>query len=345
MSKALQWPEGTRKAARPALSLVSRKGIRTAFDAGVRDTDMQTPEPPRMARFVAAAVLLHVGLAATLMLFHADPVPPEPPEVSFDVAFEGGGASDGSKGGRETPESTTAQNTSGAAQSDAAPPPNDPVELETPAATDAAPDMPLTVPRPTPRPVFHPNAKPPMPERPFEADVARTEQSPSPMEPVVSDPLPHSAPDPASAITIPATTDAGPEIADATMTKLNESGAGPERTINGHDNTGGNSGEAAGAGKNAEPGWTLGSANNPPPRYPYSARVKGWEGRVVLLVLVDPTGHVVSVEIAESAGRRTLDNAARDAVLNWIFKPGRKAGVPVKMTVRVPIQFQLSAAN
>lgn len=103
--------------------------------------------------------------------------------------------------------------------------------------------------------------------------------------------------------------------------------------------------EMADASETSAPGWTLGSTNNPPPRYPYSARVKGWQGRVVLLVLVDATGRVLSVDIAESAGRRTLDNAARDAVLNWIFVPGLQAGIPVKMTVRVPIQFQLSAPS
>ncbi|WP_421876069.1 TonB family protein [Pacificispira sp.] len=354
MSEAVQWPEELGRAARPALTLVSRNGMRAAFDAGARDTDAQVPEPPRMARFVTAALLMHVGLAAALTVLRVDPLPPEPPEIGFEVAFEGGGAGSGSMDGIENPESTAAQEPSGPAHSvvpdpDPVQAPTEPVpaqptatphpvEPDAPSATDAAPDMPLADTAPAPRPVFRPAAKPPMPARPLDADAVRAGHGLSPEKPAVPAPSPHLEPTPEPNMT-------AQPLSNAMSASSDEPGAGLERRIDGPANSGGSTGEAAGAGESAEPGWMLGSANNPPPRYPYSARIKGWEGRVVLLVLVDATGRVVSVEIAESAGRRTLDNAARDAVLGWIFEPGRKAGFPVKTTVRVPIRFQLSPAS
>ena len=85
----------------------------------------------------------------------------------------------------------------------------------------------------------------------------------------------------------------------------------------------------------------IASRGNRPPEYPARARRRGWEGRVVLRVRVAITGRALSVVTKYSSGYRVLDKAAREAVREWRFSPGRLAGVPVVTAVDVPIVFRL----
>ena len=108
-------------------------------------------------------------------------------------------------------------------------------------------------------------------------------------------------------------------------------------------------GTAAAARRGVPPGgrriaatFRLGSAENPRPRYPRLARVRGWEGRVVLLVTVDPKGTPATVEVEVSSGFASLDKAAVKAVRRWRFRPARLAGMSVTDTIRIPIRFELS---
>ena len=80
---------------------------------------------------------------------------------------------------------------------------------------------------------------------------------------------------------------------------------------------------------------------NPTPRYPDTARLRGYEGTVILEVLVDPSGRVGNLNIYKSSGYFILDRAAKASVKNWQFKPGRKGNTPIAMWVRIPIRFQL----
>jgi protein TonB len=80
---------------------------------------------------------------------------------------------------------------------------------------------------------------------------------------------------------------------------------------------------------------------NPPPGYPRLARKKGYEGTVVLSVLVDKNGQVDNLWVFTSSGYRLLDNAAVNAVRKWAFEPGMKGNKKVAMWVKVPIRFQL----
>jgi TonB family protein len=80
---------------------------------------------------------------------------------------------------------------------------------------------------------------------------------------------------------------------------------------------------------------------NPSPRYPARAVRRGWQGRVILDVEVLPSGKASSVAIAASSGYGVLDRSAREAVQNWRFKAPRRAGVPYRTKVRVPVQFKL----
>ena len=80
---------------------------------------------------------------------------------------------------------------------------------------------------------------------------------------------------------------------------------------------------------------------NPPPRYPTRAIRRGWQGRVILDVEVLPSGKPGLVGIAMSSGYGVLDRSARKTVQKWRFKAARRAGIPYRSKVRVPVQFKL----
>lgn len=80
---------------------------------------------------------------------------------------------------------------------------------------------------------------------------------------------------------------------------------------------------------------------NPPPKYPVLARRRGFQGNVVLEVLVGPIGNVIDLRVLSSSGYPILDRAAKSSVKNWTFEPGMRGQEKVKMWVRVPIRFEL----
>lgn len=81
--------------------------------------------------------------------------------------------------------------------------------------------------------------------------------------------------------------------------------------------------------------------SNPAPTYPYQARIRGIEGRVMLLVEINPQGNPTRVDIHESSGSYLLDEAAMKAVRDWRFKPAVENGNPVPAQTLVPIRFTL----
>lgn len=80
---------------------------------------------------------------------------------------------------------------------------------------------------------------------------------------------------------------------------------------------------------------------NPYPRYPRIARRRGYQGTVVLEVLVNPEGRVGDLRVLESSGHNVLDQAAMVSVKQWLFEPGMKGDEKVAMWVKIPIRFQL----
>lgn len=80
---------------------------------------------------------------------------------------------------------------------------------------------------------------------------------------------------------------------------------------------------------------------NPRPEYPRLARRRGYEGTVVLEVLVDEDGTVKDLRLFSSSEHRVLDRAAVASVKKWLFKPGMRGDEPVEMWVRIPIRFRL----
>lgn len=81
--------------------------------------------------------------------------------------------------------------------------------------------------------------------------------------------------------------------------------------------------------------------SNPPPKYPALARRRGFQGNVVLEVLVGPVGNVIELHVLSSSGYPILDRAAKSSVKNWTFEPGTRGQEKVEMWVRVPIRFEL----
>lgn len=80
---------------------------------------------------------------------------------------------------------------------------------------------------------------------------------------------------------------------------------------------------------------------NKQPPYPAMAKRRGYEGKIVLSVLVDSKGMVSELKIKHSSEHLSLDRAALKTVKTWLFVPATEDGTPVAMWVDVPIEFQL----
>ena len=81
--------------------------------------------------------------------------------------------------------------------------------------------------------------------------------------------------------------------------------------------------------------------DNPRPEYPRRARRRGYEGTVILEVLVNRAGKVEDLRVASSSGYAELDRSAMKSVKKWLFEPGSIGGRKVAMRVRVPVRFEL----
>lgn len=74
--------------------------------------------------------------------------------------------------------------------------------------------------------------------------------------------------------------------------------------------------------------------------YPYIAIKAQIEGRVIVKAYVDENGNVVKTELLKGIGAG-CDEAARLAVEQTKFAPGKQRGRPVKVQVAVPVLFKL----
>ncbi len=95
-------------------------------------------------------------------------------------------------------------------------------------------------------------------------------------------------------------------------------------------------------GKTTPPDYVLGSDSNPAPEYPRRARLRGWEGRVVLRVAIDARGQPLHVDVQHSSGHAVLDSAAHRTVADWRFQPATRSGRPVPGEAIVPVVFRLN---
>jgi len=79
----------------------------------------------------------------------------------------------------------------------------------------------------------------------------------------------------------------------------------------------------------------------PPPVYPYTARLHHIEGWVDVEFTVTDRGEVTDPVVIEEHPPGVFGNAALAAVRRWRFEPGRKAGHPVPVRARVRLRFEL----
>lgn len=77
------------------------------------------------------------------------------------------------------------------------------------------------------------------------------------------------------------------------------------------------------------------------PSYPSVSRKLGEEGKLVLRVELDESGHVSTVRVTDSSGYKRLDEAAIAAVKTWHCTPPRRDGKPVRAIALQPFNFQL----
>jgi periplasmic protein TonB len=75
---------------------------------------------------------------------------------------------------------------------------------------------------------------------------------------------------------------------------------------------------------------------NRPPLYPYEAAIHGDHGSVLLMIHVSDAGLATGVDVVESSGVASLDQAASTAVRKWRFRPALREGraVPFNMPFR-----------
>lgn len=77
-----------------------------------------------------------------------------------------------------------------------------------------------------------------------------------------------------------------------------------------------------------------------PAKYPPAAKKDNVQGTVWLKTLVDEEGRVAKVEIQKSEAE-VLNQAAVDAVHQWVFKPAIMKGKPIAVWVSIPFRFVL----
>ncbi|GAB6192047.1 energy transducer TonB [Desulfocastanea catecholica] len=80
---------------------------------------------------------------------------------------------------------------------------------------------------------------------------------------------------------------------------------------------------------------------NPKPVYPALARRRGWQGVVILAVMVLADGSPGQLAIHTSSGHELLDKTALQTVKDWHFLPGTKNNIAAPMEVLVPVRFVL----
>lgn len=74
--------------------------------------------------------------------------------------------------------------------------------------------------------------------------------------------------------------------------------------------------------------------------YPPAAKKEGVEGKVLLMLTIDPAGKVKAVEVTKGV-RADLDEAAVASARMWVFTPAKRKGVPVEAMVALPVTFRL----
>jgi protein TonB len=73
------------------------------------------------------------------------------------------------------------------------------------------------------------------------------------------------------------------------------------------------------------------------PEYPKIARQTGAKGSVVLNATIGKDGHIKAVKVV--SGHPMLQNAAKEAVMQWVYKPTLLNGQSVETETQITLNF------
>lgn len=79
-----------------------------------------------------------------------------------------------------------------------------------------------------------------------------------------------------------------------------------------------------------------------PLKYPYKAKEKGIEGRVILRFTVDTKGRVNDPQVISAKPEGIFEKAAIYTVTRYRFKPAKKGGESVNSIVKLPVSFGIN---
>ncbi|MBK8971120.1 MAG: energy transducer TonB [Hahellaceae bacterium] len=88
------------------------------------------------------------------------------------------------------------------------------------------------------------------------------------------------------------------------------------------------------------PRYTMGAERTPFPVYPQLARRRGWQGTVVVGLLVSPQGHPIESQVLDSSGFPLLDEAARSTLASWELAPSQRHAHQGEW-LHIPVVFNL----
>jgi TonB family protein len=79
--------------------------------------------------------------------------------------------------------------------------------------------------------------------------------------------------------------------------------------------------------------------------YPSEAKNKGYEGLVLVKVLVNEDGSVGEVRLGRTSGIALLDSAALQTAQNFIFSPALVDKKPIPLWATIPVEFKLEVTR
>jgi len=81
------------------------------------------------------------------------------------------------------------------------------------------------------------------------------------------------------------------------------------------------------------------AVDTPPPGYPEELACDNIGGQVILAMTIGVDGKPSSVDVFRSSGVPALDQAAKEGVRTWVFKPATRDGQAHTSRLQVPVNF------
>ena len=75
------------------------------------------------------------------------------------------------------------------------------------------------------------------------------------------------------------------------------------------------------------------------PAYPEEARKRNIEGRVMFQIVVDENGRVVEAHVISAIPPGIFEEAAREAIMQWRYRPAKIRDRPVRIRMNTPVEF------